>query len=135
MKFGNLQRRWQETKPQIYNKETRIVCLDIRKENQTITEGEESVVKEGFSFIPVEIDTQIDYGHIKSQLIEAGFAQKDEFGLLMNAVGDIIDAVMGADSWDSFREALSTDDIQQMRDFTAYRAMCAQTAKDVLKVL
>ena len=89
MKIGNLQRRWQETKPQIYDKETRIVCLDIEKENQTITDGEETVVKEGFSFIPVEIDSQIDYGHIKSQLIGAGLAQKDEFGLLLNAVGDI----------------------------------------------
>ena len=44
MKFGNLQRRWQETKPEVYNKETRIVCLDIRKDNHTITEGEKSYV-------------------------------------------------------------------------------------------
>ncbi len=47
--------------------------------------------KDGYSYIPVEIDRQIDYGHIKSQLIEAGFAQKDEFGLLMNAMnGDTV---------------------------------------------
>ena len=84
MKFGNLQRRWQENKPQVYDKETRIVCLDIVEENQTITEGEETVVKEGFSFIPVEIDSQIDYGHIKSQLIESGFAQMELFVLNLN---------------------------------------------------
>ena len=117
MKFGNLQRRWQEDKPQVYDKETRIVCLDIRKENQTITDGEESVVKEGFSFIPIEIDSQIDYGHIKSQLIEAGFAQKDEFGLLMNAVDKILIAIMGNSSISTMREALNTEDVNDCVEF------------------
>ena len=46
MIYGNLQRRWQENEPQVYDKETRIVCLDIRKDNQTITEGEETVAKD-----------------------------------------------------------------------------------------
>ena len=133
MKFGNLQRRWQENKPQVYNKETRIVCLDIRKENQTITEGEESVVKEGFSFIPVEIDSQIDYGHIKSQLIEAGFAQKDEFGLLMNAVDKILIAIIGNSSISTIKEALNTEDVNAFVEFCEFRKMCADAAKEVMK--
>ena len=134
MKFGNLQRRWHETKPEVYNKETRIVCLDIRKENQTITEGEESVVKEGFSFIPVEIDSQIDYGHIKSQLIEAGFAQKDEFGLLMNAVDSIIKSAKSADTWKSFKDGLASEnDAQTFIEFCEFRNMCAEAAKEVMK--
>ena len=134
MKFGNLQRRWQENEPQVYNKETRIVCLDIRKENQTITEGEETVVKEGFSFIPVEIDSQIDYGHIKSQLIEAGFAQKDEFGLLMNAVDSIIKSAKSADTWKAFKESLDCDnDTQTFVEFCEFRYICAEAAKEVMK--
>lgn len=133
MKIGNLQRRWQETKPQIYDKETRIVCLDIVKENQTITDGEETVLKEGFSFIPVEIDTQIDYGHIKSQLIEAGFAQKDEFGLLMNAVDKILIAIMGNSSISTIKEALNTEDVNAFVEFCEFRNMCAEAAKEVMK--
>ena len=133
MKFGNLQRRWQEVKPQVYDKETRIVCLDIRKENQTLTEGEESVVKEGFSFIPVEIDSQIDYGHIKSQLIEAGFAQKDEFGLLMNAVDKILIAIIGNSSISTIKEALNTEDVNAFVEFCEFRKMCADAAKEVMK--
>ena len=133
MKFGNLQRRWQETRPEVYNKETRIVCLDIVKENQTITEGEESVVKDGFSFIPVEIDSQIDYGHIKSQLIEAGFAQKDEFGLLMNAVNGILTAVSSSDSWKDFKQNIDTEDVNAFVEFCEFRKMCADAAKEVLK--
>ena len=134
MKFGNLQRRWQETKPEVYNKETRIVCLDIVEENQTITEVEETEVKEGYSYIPVEIDTQIDYGHIKSQLIEAGFAQKDEFGLLMNAVDSIIKSAKSADTWKAFKEGLAGEnDAQTFIEFCEFRSMCAEAAKEVMK--
>ena len=134
MIYGNLQRRWQENEPQVYDKETRIVCLDIKKESQTITEGEETVVKEGFSFIPVEIDSQIDYGHIKSQLIEAGFAQKDEFGLLMNAVDSIIKSAKSADTWKAFKEGLAGEnDAQTFIEFCEFRKMCADAAKEVMK--
>ena len=133
MKFGNLQRRWQEQKPEVYNKETRIVCLDIRKESQTIAEGEETEVKEGYSYIPVEIDTQIDYGHIKSQLIEAGFAQKDEFGLLMNAVDDILKAIADNSTISSIKEALNTEDVNAFVEFCEFRKMCADAAKEVMK--
>ena len=133
MRFGNLQRRWQGNEPQVYNKETRIVCLDIEKENQTVTDGEETVVKEGFSFIPVEIDSQIDYGHIKSQLIEAGFAQKDEFGLLMNAVDKILIAIMGNSSISTIKEALNTEDVNAFVEFCEFRKMCADAAKEVMK--
>ena len=133
MKFGNLQRRWQENEPQVYNKETRIVCLDIRKENQTVTDGEGTEVKEGYSYIPVEIDTQIDYGHIKSQLIEAGFAQKDEFGLLMNAVDDILKAIADNSTISSIKEALNTEDVNAFVEFCEFRKMCADAAKEVMK--
>lgn len=133
MKFGNLQRRWQEVKPQVYDKETRIVCLDIRKENQTVTDGEGTEVKEGYSYIPVEIDSQIDYGHIKSQLIEAGFAQKDEFGLLMNAVDKILIAIMGNSSISTIKEALNTEDVNDFVEFCEFRKMCADAAKEVMK--
>ena len=134
MEFGNLQRRWQENEPEVYNKETRIVCLDIRKENQTITEGEETEVKEGYSYIPVEIDSQIDYGHIKSQLIEAGFAQKDEFGLLMNAVDSIIKSAKSADTWKAFKDGLASEnDAQTFIEFCEFRSMCADAAKEVMK--
>ena len=133
MKFGNLQRRWQENEPQVYNKETRIVCLDIKKESQTITEGEETVAEEGYSYIPVEIDSQIDYGHIKSQLIEAGFAQKDEFGLLMNAVDDILKAITDNSTISSIKEALNTEDVNAFVEFCEFRKMCADAAKEVME--
>ena len=129
MKTGNLQRRWQENKPAVYDKETRIVCLDIKAEAQTNEDGHEVA---GYSFIPVEIDRQIDYGHIKSQLIESGFAQKDEFGLLMNAVNGILTAVRSSDSWKDFKHNLDTEDVNAFVEFCEFRKMCADAAKEVM---
>ena len=129
MNTGNLQRRWQENKPAVYDKETRIVCLDIKAETKTNEDGHEVA---GYSFIPVEIDRQIDYGHIKSQLIEAGFAQKDEFGLLMNAVYGILTAVSEATSWETFKSNLDTEDVNAFVEFCEFRKMCADAAKEVM---
>ena len=129
MNTGNLQRRCQENKPAVYDKETRIVCLDIKAEAQTNEDGHEVA---GYSFIPVEIDRQIDYGHIKSQLIEAGFAQKDEFGLLMNAVNGILTAVSSSDSWKDFKHNLDTEDVNAFVEFCEFRKMCADAAKEVM---
>ena len=126
---GILQRRWSATRPQVYDKATRIVCLDIVQETQKDENGNE---QQGYSFIQVEIDSQIDYGHIKSQLIEAGFAQKDEFGLLMNAVDNIVEAAAGASSWAKFKEALDNEVIQKFGEFCAFRNMCAQAAHEVM---
>ena len=135
-KIGTLQRRWSEQEPKTYDKETRIVCLDIQPEKGTKMggSGEDSEPVDGYSYIPVQIDRHIDYGHVKSQLIEAGFAQKDEFGLLMNAVSSIIRGleVIAEDNPD-VSDILAGEDILAFVDFCEYRKMCADAAKVVMK--
>lgn len=135
-KIGTLQRRWSEQEPKTYDKETRIVCLDIQPEKGTKMggSGEDSEPVDGYSYIPIQIDRHIDYGHVKSQLIEAGFAQKDEFGLLMNAVSSIIGGleVIAEDNSD-VRDILAGEDILAFVDFCEYRKMCADAAKVVMK--
>lgn len=130
MNTGKLQRRWSAEQPPVYDKETRIVCLDIVKEKQTDEEGNE---QDGYSFLPVEIDRQIDYGHIKSELIEAGFAQKDEFGMVMNAMTDVLNAASGAKSFDEFLKKLDSEDIKAFQSFAEFRAECADAAKKVME--
>lgn len=137
MIYGNLQRRWQETKPDVYDKENRIVRMDIKEEQRSdmgtgASSGEQKMV-DGWSYIEVHIDEQIDYGHIKSQLIEAGFAQKDEFGLLMNAVDDILKAITGNSTISSIKEALNTEDVNAFYEFCQFRSICAAAAKEVMK--
>lgn len=36
---GNLQRKWSAERPQVYDKESRIVCLDIKEEAQADGDG------------------------------------------------------------------------------------------------
>lgn len=138
MIYGNLQRRWQEKKPEVYDKENRVVRMDIKEEKRyelstDASSGEQTMV-DGWSYIEVQIDTMIDYGHIKSQLIESGFAQKDEFGLLMNAVDSIIKSAKSSDTWEAFKDGLAGDiDAQTFIEFCEFRSMCAQAAKEVMK--
>ena len=137
MNYGNLNRRWQETKPETYDKENRIVRMDIiaerRPDMRTDTNSSKQTMIDGWSYIEVHIDEQIDYGHIKSQLIEAGFAQKDEFGLLMNAVDDILKAITDNSTISSIKEALNTEDVNAFYEFCQFRSMCAEAAKEVMK--
>ena len=108
MRIGNLQERWTEEKPLLFDKKTRTVNLFITEcsreqpadgDSDGDSDGDndsnkaEVVTVPGYSFYPVQIDCIIDYGHIKSQLIEAAYAQKDEFGLVMNAVAGVIEAL------------------------------------------
>ena len=132
MKTGTLQRRWSEQKPDIYDKERNLVRLDIQKEQGSRGIGEEAEKVDGYSYFEIEIDRNLDYGHVKSQLIEAGFAQKDEFGLLMNTMIAVIDGLDSiGDEVPEIREVLSHEDILTFVDFCEYRKMCADAAKVV----
>ena len=135
--IGTLQRRWSATEPKVYDKETRTVCLDIQPEkgnNGNMSENGEAELVDGYSYIAITIDPHIEYGHIKSQLIEAGFAQKDEFGLLMNTVGSLIDLLeVLAEDNSTIRDMLATEDILAFVDFREYRDMCADAAKVVVE--
>ena len=132
MKTGTLQRRWSEQKPDIYDKERNLVRLDIQKEQGSRGIGEEAEKVDGYSYFEIEIDRNLDYGHVKSQLIEAGFAQKDEFGLLMNAMIAVIDGLDSiGDEVPEIRGVLSHEDILTFVDFCEYRKMCADAAKVV----
>ena len=129
MDTGKLQRKWSEQKPLGYDKETRLVCFDIKNEPHVDEKGQQVP---GFSYVQVQIDPVIDYGHIKSQLIEAGFAQKDEFGLLMNGLGVVLGKVEKAKDFTEFKAILQLEEIIQFRAFCEFRELCATVAHEVV---
>jgi len=130
MKTGILQRRWSAQLPEAFDRECRYVRMDIIAESRE--ENGETV--NGYSYVEVQIDKLIDYGHIKSQLIEAGYPQKDEFGLLMNAVNAFISSVKGASSWANFKSAVNEDEaLAKFQEFCEYRSMCADAAATVVQ--
>ena len=135
MRIGKLQRRWASERPVLFDKETRTVNLLIEEESitkQAEGEGEEAENLSGYGYHPVQIDCTMDYGHIKSQLIEAAYAPKDEFGLVMNAVDGILNALSKSTIKD-IQSALMETDVVDFKTFCAYRAVCADAAKLVME--
>ena len=135
MRIGKLQRRWASERPVLFDKETRTVNLLIEEESitkQAEGEGEKAENLSGYGYYPVQIDCTMDYGHIKSQLIEAAYAPKDEFGLVMNAVDGILNALSKSTIKD-IQSALMETDVVDFKAFCAYRAVCADAAKLVMK--
>ena len=135
MRIGKLQRRWASERPVLFDKETRTVNLLIEEESitkQAEGEGEKAENLSGYGYYPVQIDCTMDYGHIKSQLIEAAYAPKDEFGLVMNAVDGILNALSKSTIKD-IQSALLETDVVDFKTFCAYRAVCADAAKLVME--
>lgn len=130
MKTGILQRRWSTQCPEAYDKESRYVRMDIIAESRE--EGGEQV--SGWSYVEVQIDRLIDYGHIKSQLIEAGYPQKDEFGLLMNAMNAMLSGVANASSWANFKSSLAENAaVIKFQEFQEFRTLCGNAAMEVVR--
>ena len=123
------QRIWSEERPDDYDKDGRIVSFGILPERGIGHSGEPV---DGFSFYKVELDAVIDYAHIKSQLIESAFAQKDEFGFLMNAVNDLVKAIKTSDSFAAMKDKVGTKDLMAFDEFCEFRDLCAATAKNVM---
>ena len=132
MNTGTLQRHWSEQKPQVFDRKNRLVRMDIISQKGKPDGSEDAEDVDGWSYVEVQIDRLMEYGHIKSQLIESGFAQKDEFGLLMNAVNGILTAVSSSDSWKDFKQNLDTEDVNAFVEFCEFRKMCADAAKEVM---
>ncbi|MBR1428593.1 MAG: hypothetical protein IJ582_06110 [Prevotella sp.] len=126
-KFGKLNPVQRDRMPLAYEKETRTVNFGFEQVQVMNAEADtEMTVYEGYA---VQIDGILDYGHIKSQLVEAACAQKDEFGYLNNAVAALIKE-RGGETLTEDEEA----DISEFLAFTEYRNLCAQAAKAVLAV-
>lgn len=120
--YGMTQRRYGKEKPQAYDRRERLARLDIQECEYTDTEGEEQATVSGYSWIEVNLGNgSKDYGSVKSALIEAAYAPKDEFGFLMNAVGSLIDG------------DTDSDDIEKFKDMNEWRKICAEAAKALCK--
>ena len=145
-KYGNIRRVFMTEQPAIYDKQTRIAYMDFQKDSQvhtttnsetsTSTSSKSSKAKdeqttiEGFSGFVIQTDGIMDYAHIKSQLVEAAFPQKEEHALSFNTIDALMKKIDG--------EELTADeqaDIASYKEFAEYRNICANCAKEILNSL
>lgn len=143
-KYGNIRRVFMTEQPAIYDKQTRIAYMDFQKDSQvqTNTNSETSTSSkgskandaqttiEGFSGFVIQTDGIMDYAHIKSQLVEAAFPQKEEHALAFNTIDALMKKVDGEEL-----TAEEQADIASYKEFAEYRNICANCAKAILSSL
>lgn len=142
--YGNIRRVFMTEQPAVYDKQTRIAYMDFQKDSQvqTTTNSEistssksskakdEQTTIEGFSGFVIQTDGIMDYAHIKSQLVEAAFPQKEEHALAFNTIDALMKKVDGEEL-----TAEEQADIASYKEFAEYRNICANCAKAILSSL
>lgn len=141
-KYGNIRRVFMTQQPAIYDRKTKMAYMDFQPDTQvqTTTSEDTSSTKangvseqntiEGFSGFAIQTDGIIDYAHLKSQLVEAAYPQKEEHALAFNTIDALLKKVDG--------EELTKDeqsDIATYKDFSEYRQLCANCAKSIIDTL
>lgn len=136
--YGNIRRVFMTEKPTVYDRETRIAYMDFvpDTQSQTSTDNGESAkgkdepnVIEGFSGFVVQTDGIIDYGHLKSLLIEAGYPQKEEHAISINTISALMAKINGKELSDDAK-----NDIATFEEFDEYRGLCANCARAIIDI-
>lgn len=128
--YGNLRRTFMTQCPEPYDRTTRLVYMDFQPDTQqpmANAEGDSEEPVKGFSGFVVQTDGVIDYGHLKSLLIEAAYPQKDEHAIAINTLSVLLHKVEGAELTEAEKIDLGT-----FAEFDEFRALCAKCAHDVI---
>ncbi len=108
--------------PPAYDPVERIVHFGYAPETRENDDEEEETVYVGYA-VPVRA---LDYGHIKSEIIEHVYPPKEEFALLNNAVAALLkERAMIVE--DSIQE-----DIDEFLAFEEWREMAGNAAEQVM---
>lgn len=112
--------------PEIFDPIGNMIRFGFTEEIKVDEDGEEHTIQVGYC---IPITGYIDYGHIKSQIIEYVYPQKDELALLNNAVAALLKERAGitAEQDESIEE-----DIQAFMEFNEWRDIAAQAARDLV---
>lgn len=130
--YGNLRRTFFTTLPAVYDRTTRMAYIDIQLDTHlpmANTESENEDPVNGFSGFAVQTDGVIDYGHLKSLLIEAAYPQKDEHAIAINTIAALLHKVEGKELTEAEKADLATFD-----ELEEYRALCAECARNVVNM-
>lgn len=136
--YGNIRRTFMEQKPEAYDRKTRIAYMDFTADTQEKTDNtsqdtdkakgkEEKTTIEGFSGFVIQTDGIMDYAHIKSQLVEAAYPQKEEHALAFNTIDALLKKVDGVELTEE-----ESQDLANYKDFSEYRALCANCAHAII---
>lgn len=134
--YGNLRRTFFTTLPAVYDRTTRMAYIDLQPDTQPAMHNagnkEDDTPTEGFSGFAVQTDGVIDYGHLKSLLIEAAYPQKDEHAIAINTIAALLHKVEGKELTEA--EKADLDTFAQLEEFRTLCASCARNVVNMFKV-
>lgn len=133
--YGNLRRTFMNELPAVYDRTTRMAYIDVQPDTQPAMhngEGEDTEPVEGYSGFAVQTDGVIDYGHLKSLLIEAAYPQKDEHAIAINTLAALLHKVEGKELTEA--EKADLDTFAQLEEFRTLCAGCARNVVNMFKV-
>ena len=140
--YGNIRRVFVTEQPAVYDRKTKMAYMDFQPATQVQTttsedssstkakEASEEKTIKGFSGFAIQTDGIIDYSHLKSQLVEAAYPQKEEHALAFNTIDALLKKVNGEELTDDEKK-----DIETYKDFSEYRQLCANCAKSIIDSL
>jgi hypothetical protein len=109
--------------PDLYDTVGKVIRFGYTEVTRVNDEGKKEKVFRGYN---IPLSGLIDYGHIKSQIVEHVYPQKEEFALLNNAVAALLKERT------SIKDDSIEKDIQAFMDFEEWRAMAAAAAKELI---
>lgn len=135
--YGNIRRVFMTEKPAVFDRKTRIAYMDFTEDmsveqnsNESTTSDTKPKTIQGFSGFAIQTDGIMDYGHLKSQLVEAAYPQKEEHALAFNTIDALIKEVEGEELTDD-----EAQDLAKYKDFSEYRALCANCAHEIIDTM
>jgi hypothetical protein len=110
--------------PDMFDGIGRVIRFGYTPALKVSEEGEEVEMFVGYN---IQISDNMDYGHVKSQIIEEVYPPKDEIALLNNAVSALLKERAGV------TDSSIEEDIQAFKDFEEWRQIAGDAAKLLMK--
>lgn len=112
--------------PSLYDAVGKVIRFGFTQETKQDEDGNNVQVYRGYN---IPLTGHMDYGHIKSQIIEHVYAQKEEFAIVNNAVSALIKERAG------ISDPSIEEDINKFIEFEEWRTMAAEAAKHLMDTL
>ena len=120
-KFERFKTAVEVTIPEIYDTVGKVIRFGYTEETKQNEEGEDETVYVGYN---IPLTGHIDYGHIKSQIIDHVYAQKDVFAIINNALAELMIERAGGEADETH--------IAEFAELEEWRAIAAGAAKELV---
>lgn len=112
--------------PELYDSVGKVVRFGFTQEMKKDEDGNDVQVYRGYN---IPLTGHMDYGHVKSQIIEHVYPPKEEFAIVNNTVSALIRERAGVS------DPSIEEDINAFVEFEEWRTMASEAARQLMNTL